>query len=160
MCIVIREEERRVIDAVFERHHRTVYRVCMLYLKNPADAEDMTQTAFLRLLDKSPSLHTPEHEKAWLVRTAVNLCKNDLRSFRRKNVPLNETLTAPQAETGDVLSLVLSLPKKYKAPLYLHYYEGYSAVEIAKMLKTRESTVRSWLMRGRGMLRMELETHG
>jgi RNA polymerase sigma-70 factor (ECF subfamily) len=166
-----------MIEDVFERHHRTVYRVCMLYMKNPSDAEDMTQNTFLRLIDghgprrmsgssraneqnSYPLFESIEHEKAWLVRTAVNLCKNDLRSFRRKAVPLPETLAAPEAGSGETLALVLSLPKKYKTPLYLHYFEGYSAVEIAKMLKTREATVRSWLMRGRNLLRMELESNG
>ncbi|MDR0324940.1 MAG: RNA polymerase sigma factor [Oscillospiraceae bacterium] len=147
-----------MIEEIFGRHHKTVYRVCMLYLKNPADAEDMTQNVFLNLLDKKPSFQSGEHEKAWLVRVAVNACKNDLRSFRRKNVPLPPTLAAPETETGETLALVLALPGKYKMPLYLHYFEGYSAVEIAKMLKTREATVRSWLMRGRNLLRMELES--
>jgi RNA polymerase sigma-70 factor (ECF subfamily) len=149
-----------MIEAIFERHHKTIYRVCMLYMKNTADAEDMTQNTFLRLMDKDPSFASAEHEKAWLVRTAVNLCKNDLRSFRRKAVPLAETLAVQKTGTGETLELVLSLPKKYKAPLYLHYFEGYSAVEIAKMLKTRESTVRSWLMRGRNLLRLEIEADG
>jgi RNA polymerase sigma-70 factor (ECF subfamily) len=149
-----------VIEAIFERHNKTVYRVCMLYMKNPADAEDMTQNTFLRLLDKGVSFASAEHEKAWLVRTAVNLCKNDLRAFRRKAAQLPETLAAPEAGTGETLALVYALPKKYRTPLYLHYYEGYNAVEIAKMLKARESTVRSWLMRGRNMLRMEIGADG
>jgi RNA polymerase sigma-70 factor (ECF subfamily) len=146
-----------MVEAIFERHHKTVYRVCMLYLKNPADAEDITQSVFLRLLSKTPSFQSAEHEKAWLVRAAVNACKNDLRSFRRRNVELPPALAAPEAGTGEVLSMVLALPKKYKIPLYLHYFEGYSAVEIAKMLKIRETTVRSQLMRGRNLLRLELE---
>jgi len=64
-----------MIEAIFEQHHKTVYRVCMLYLKNPADAEDITQGVFLRLLSKKPAFETSEHEKAWLVRTAINACK-------------------------------------------------------------------------------------
>lgn len=148
-----------MIEEIFERRHRTVYRVCMLYMKNPADAEDMTQDTFLRLIGKNPSFASAEHEKAWLVRTAINLCKNDLRSYRRKTVRLPETLASYEAETGETLALVLSLPKKYRIPLYLYYYEGYSAVEIAKTLRTRESTVRSWLMRGRNLLKMELEAN-
>jgi RNA polymerase sigma-70 factor (ECF subfamily) len=150
----------RVIEEIFSRHHAAVYRVCMLYMKNTADAEDMTQNTFLKMMEKAPVFASSEHEKAWLVRTAVNLCKNDLRSFRRKTAELPETLAAKETGADETLRLVFALPKKYRTPLYLHYYEGYSAVEIARMLKTRESTVRSWLMRGREMLRMELDDNG
>ena len=102
------------IAEIFDRHHRTVYRVCWSFLKNSADAEDAVQDAFLALIRSSPELESEEHEKAWLIRTASNLCINMLRSPRRKTEPLDETLQAvgtADLPVGEVLDAVLALPE-------------------------------------------------
>ncbi len=98
-----------------------------------------------------------EHEKAWLLRVAINACKDDLRNFFRRNTLPLETITELEAEIPedfrDVLEAVLSLPEKYKNPIYLHYYEGYSAAEIGAILGKKENTVYSLLSRGRRLLK-------
>lgn len=135
-----------------------VRRLCVLHLKNRQDTEDVFQTVFLKYLLHDAPFASKEHEKAWLVRVTVNACRDVLRSFFRKSsVPLElaEELSAEE-EDREVLRAVLELPPKYKDAVYLHYYEGYSAAEIGKILQKRENTVYTWLARGREILRQRL----
>ncbi len=147
----------RDIEDLFRRHHATVYRVCLLHLKNRADAEDMTQNVFLRMMSNHTAFVNSEHEKAWLIRAATGMCHNTWRTPWRNTEALDETIAAPEHAPDATLALVLALPPKYRAALYLHYYEGYTATEIGNMLGGREATARSWLLRGRQMLKMQLE---
>ena len=105
-----------------------------------------------------------EHEKAWLLRVAINACKDYLKSFFRRSVVSFEALREMEAEEQEdhreVLAAVLSLPVKYKDVIYLHYYEGYSAAEVGKILGKKENTVYSLLSRGRGMLKEMLGGDG
>ncbi len=137
-----------------------VRRICFLHLKNHADTEDIFQTVFLKYALHSGVFESPEHEKAWMIRVTTNACKDMLRSlFRHNTVPLE--LVADQAIWEDpkhqeVLAAVLSLPKKYKDTIYLHYYEGYTAAEIALILGKKENTVYSLLARARTFLKETL----
>ena len=137
-----------------------VVRLCTLYLKNHADTEDIFQTVFLKYVLSSVCFESEQHEKAWFIHVTINACKDLLRSvFRRRTVPLDEVLELPAPVTGDnreVLEAVLSLPDKYKEVVYLHYYEGYTAPEIAQILRKNKSTVYTLLQRARGMLRDRL----
>lgn len=136
-----------------------VRRICLVHLKNEADSQDVFQNVFLKYLLHSPDFENSEHEKAWFIRVAVNACK-DLRKawFFRRTVPLEELSEQAAAETGDrpVLEAVLCLPAKYKDVIYLHYYEGYTAAEIGKILKKNPNTVYTLLTRGRELLRKSL----
>lgn len=135
-----------------------VRRLCVLHLKNRQDTEDVFQTVFLKYLLHDAPFASKEHEKAWLVRVTVNACRDVLRSFFRKSsvsLELAEELSAEE-EDREVLRAVLELPPKYKDAVYLHYYEGYSAAEIGKILQKRENTVYTWLARGREILRQRL----
>ena len=121
-------------------------------LHSPADAEDAVQEAFLRLLTASPRFRDAQHEKAWLIRTTLHRAADIQRAAARKNVPLEEA-TGVQTEESGLLAAVRSLPEKYSAVLYLHYYEGYSIKEIAKLLGVPAPTVGTRLARGRERLR-------
>ena len=130
------------------------------YLKSTDDAQDICQTVFLKLLQKPRAFSSPEHEKAWIIRTAVNLCKDHLKSgWRRATVALDaaEAVPAPAEEEGSLLSAVNLLPPKYRTVIYLYYYEGYSVAEIAAILRKSQETVRTRLHRARGMLREKLQ---
>lgn len=145
---------------LYHRHIDMVFRICFLYMKNGADAEDMAQAVFLRLLETGKTFENEEHEKAWLIRISVNLCLNQLRHWWRKTVELDDAgdIAAKDAfEPDETLEKVLSLPPKYKTAIYLHYYEGYPAAEIARLMKMRASTVRGHLLTGRKLLKMQLE---
>ena len=135
----------------------------MIHLKNYADTEDIFQTVFLKYVLSSVSFESKEHEKAWIIRTAVNLCKDHLKSgWRRATVALDaaEAVPAPAEEEGSLLSAVNLLPPKYRTVIYLYYYEGYAAREIAQLLGEKPATVSTQLNRGRQQLRTLLESEG
>lgn len=133
--------EQEVALAI-ERYADMVRRICMLYLKNTSDTEDIFQEVFLKYALYSKSFTGHEHEKAWVIRVTINQCKDFLKSFfRSKTVSVEELLEAPHGpgnQNKEVLRAVLTLPQKYKEVVYLHYYEGYTAVEIGQLLKKRQ----------------------
>ena len=148
------------IEGIFNRHMKTVYRLCYSYFGNAADAEDATQSVFMKLVDRPRDFNDEEHERAWLLVTAANHCKDVLKSAARKRVvdmPDELADSSPQpGEGGDLLQAVLALPDKYKDCVYLHYYEGYSTDEIASMTDTPPSTVRNRLSDARALPRKAL----
>lgn len=136
-----------------------LFKISMTHLCNKEDAEEAMQEAFFKLLYKSPEFNDNEHEKAWLIRTIVNICKD-----MRKNVWYKKTVKIEEVEEYydnsrdlDVIMDVFSLPMKFKTIIYLHYFEGYSIKEISGVLKLTESAVKMRLMRGRQLLKMKLE---
>lgn len=132
----------------------------MIHLKNYADTEDIFQTVFLKYALSSVVFESPEHEKAWLIRVTVNACKDLLKSFfRSRTVSLDELLEHPAQLPPDhreVLEAVLALPTKYRDAVYLHYYEGYTAPEIGRILGKNTNSVYTLLTRSRQMLREKL----
>ncbi|MEG2699783.1 MAG: sigma-70 family RNA polymerase sigma factor [Hungatella sp.] len=151
--------EEHEINRVIEQYADMVQRICFLHLNNRSDTEDMFQTIFLKYALSSVTFKDSDHEKAWLIRVSINACKDRMRSLlRHPTVPLD--LLAEQAaipvESRELLSLVLALPKKYKDVIYLFYYEGYTAVEIAKILNKNENTIYSLLSRARKQLKEQL----
>lgn len=144
---------------IYERNVDTVYRICYSYLKNKTDAEDMVQETFIRLLRKEIKFENYNHEKAWLIVTASNLCKNSLKSWKNKIENIEDYSSIKSKEEKDIdetLHIVLELPNKYKTTIYLYYYEGYSSLEIAKITGKKESTIRSQLKRGREILKVKI----
>ena len=140
-----------------------ILRLSYTYLKNTHDAQDICQTVFLKLLQKPQAFSCSGEEKAWIIRTAVNLCKDHLKSgWRRATVALDaaEAVPAPAEEEGSLLSAVNLLPPKYRTVIYLYYYEGYAAREIAQLLGEKPATVSTQLNRGRQQLRTLLESEG
>jgi RNA polymerase sigma-70 factor (ECF subfamily) len=144
-------------DRVLELYADMVRRICFIHLKNYADAEDVFQEVFMKYLLRDRQFESDAHEKAWLIRVAVNACKDVIKSFFRKNATsLEELIAEPfylQESESEVLGAVLALPEKYRDVIYLHYYEGYSAIEIAKTLGKNENTIYTWLDRARKRLK-------
>lgn len=148
------------LEALYERHVDMLWRICFTFLKNKADTEDAVQSTFIQLLSFNKRLENEAHEKAWLIVTAKNICKNYLRHWwqkNRKELPAEGMGEMQVREADELLEQVLELPEKYKMAIYLYYYEGYSSAEIAKILRQKEATVRSHLSRGRAQLRAYLE---
>lgn len=150
------------LTQAMEMHADTVKRICVLYLKNHADTEDIFQTVFLKYTLSPTAFESPEHEKAWLIRVTINACKDLLRSFfRRRTVPLQEAAELPAEEAhSEVLEAVLALPESYRSVIYLHYYEQYTAPQIADILGKNTNTVYTLLTRGRDRLRDALGGDG
>ncbi|MBB3110878.1 RNA polymerase sigma-70 factor (ECF subfamily) [Paenibacillus phyllosphaerae] len=149
----LNESVRRAL----ELYSPSLIRIAFAYLKNTADAEEVTQDVFLAYLQKRPVFDNGEHEKAWLIRTTINKSKNMLKTgwFRSRN-PVPEDLSYLPKEESDVLQAVLALDKKYRIPIHLHYYEGYSIQEIAAILEAKPATVGTWLARGRAILKEKI----
>ncbi|MBO4937562.1 MAG: sigma-70 family RNA polymerase sigma factor [Oscillospiraceae bacterium] len=145
------------VNEAMERYSDMILRLCMVYLKNGADAEDIFQTVFLKYALYRKAFENEEHEKAWLIRVTINACKDLLKSFFRSRTIAMEELTvyAPEVtvEQYVVMEAVWSLPKQYRDVIYLHYYEGYSAPEIAGILKRNPNTVYTHLYKGTQLLR-------
>ena len=148
------------VNTTIEQYADTIARLCMVCLKNPADSEDISQTVFLKYALCDTVFESEEHKKAWLIRVTVNACRDLLKSFfHSRTVPLDTLLQYP-AETTDsnreVLEAVLALPKQYREVIYLHFYEGYTAPEIARLLKKNTNTVYTLLRRAKDILKVSL----
>ncbi len=151
----MRENE---LKSYYEAYAETVYRLCYSFMKNASDAEDMLQETFLKLATQRKTFESSEHVKAWLIVTASNICRNALKHWWRHHEELTDETAGskPQEEENDVLAAVLSLPYKYKLSVYMFYYEGYTAEEIAKLTGKPAGTVRSDLHTARKLLRDKL----
>lgn len=162
------------IEGIFRRHVKTVWRLCYSYLGSEAEAEDATQATFMRLIDHPRSFEDEDHERAWLLVVAANVCKDVLKSAARTRVvPLSDDALEPAADQeggvgidparavehddGDaVLKAVRELPEKYREVVFLHYYEGWKTDDIARHLGAPPSTVRNRLRDARLLLKKAL----
>ena len=146
------ESVRRAVTA----YSRMLLRLAMTRLPSSADAEDVVQEVFLKLLTARPQFRDAEHEKAWLIRTTLHRACDMARSAERRNLPLEAAEAVPGRELPEpspVLSAVRALPAKYSAVIHLYYYEGYSIKEISQLLRLPVPTVGTRLSRGRERLR-------
>ncbi|MBQ9437600.1 MAG: sigma-70 family RNA polymerase sigma factor [Lachnospiraceae bacterium] len=137
----------------------TILKISYMYLRETHDAEDICQDVFLKLLAKNIQFDDLSHEKAWIIRTSINACKDHLRTaFWKRAVDLREAkeIPAPQKPESALLDLVMTLPKNYRISIYLHYYEGYAVGEIADLLGKSENTISAYLSRGRKKLKAML----
>ncbi len=134
-----------------ERYSDTVYRAAVHHC-NGSDAEDVVQDVYERLLRHGGGFESEEHLKAWLLRVTINRCHDLTRAASQKDVRLDESVPAPPAADGSVLAAVRALPENYRSAIYLHYYEGYTAAEIGRMMGAPTNTVLSWLRRARVQL--------
>lgn len=140
------------LSELFARYGDDVYRFAYSITRHAADAEDVCQSVFCRLAEGRTELK-PGKEKAWLLACAANACKNRFRFLKRwQSLPL-EAADVPGGNGREVLEAVLSLPEKYRAPVHLYYYEGYSQGEIADILGLRLTAVQTRMQRARAMLK-------
>lgn len=142
------------VEAVLDKYGNNLYRICLVTLKNQADAEDALQDTLVRYLQKAPRFESEEHQKAWLIRVAVNICRDMLRKRRYHQEEL-ENIPVPQADEQQqsALDALLTLQEQFRIPMILHYVEGYSVAELAKLLSLTQSAVKMRLSKGRTLLR-------
>ena len=144
------------VEKYVHMYHTMLYRVAFSYLRSRADAEDVCQDAFLRLMNYPGEFPTDEDCKRWLIRVAVNLSKNRLKYRRTHGEPQDPLdaahIPAEQTAESELLPLIKSLPPEYGAVIHLFYYEGDSAREIAQILDISVTAVTSRLSRGRRRL--------
>ena len=138
----------------------TVYRVAYGWLKSPDDANDVTQDVLLELYKTDKVFESDTHIKNWLLRVAINRCKMFFRSPWRRTENIDdyvETLACEQKSDKELFKAVMELDKKYRVPLLLFYYGGYSTAEVASILGIPEKTVSTRLFRARAKLKTVLE---
>lgn len=151
---------QHMVREIYERHADNIYRLCYSYMKNGEDAQDALQNTFVKLMKSDKKFESVDHEKAWLIVTAGNTCKDMLKSWwHRTTVSFDdsflENLTGDE-EDRELMEEILKLPTNIRVSIYLHYYEGYSSAEIGKMLKKGDGTVRGYIAKGRKMLKERL----
>lgn len=147
---------------IYEKYKNLLFRIAFTMLKNCDDAEDVLQEVFIKRVYNAPVFETDEHEKRWLIRVTINLCKNHLMSFWNRNrteIEDIEVMESWQLDSEEKLLLqeVIFLPEKHRVAIYLHYFEGYTCKEIAQMLGSRESTIKMRLKKGRELLKLKME---
>ncbi len=152
--LINQETINQQAERLLTDYGNNVLRLAYAYLHNMNDAEEILQDTLIQFLKTAPTLDSPKHEKAWLLRVAANLSKNRIDyNQRRLADELNEELVAKEREDlSFVWEEVKALPINQREAVHLFYYEGYTTAEIGKMLGRRESTVRSDLRRGRARL--------
>lgn len=148
----------QTIEEALERYGNVLYRLALVMLQRPMDAEDVVQETFIRYLAKLGTFREGEHEKAWLLTVCTNLCRDALRARHRyPQVGLEQV-----SEVGDVpqdravWAALMALPEKYREVLVLHAVEGYRTEEIAKIIGKTPSAVKMRLSRGRKQLEESL----
>lgn len=148
------------LNRVMETYADMVRRICFVHLKNRHDTEDVFQNVYMKYMLYEKEFSDSEHEKAWFVRVTINACTDWLRYLSHRKWVSLEAITEERAvlddSSAEVMEIVLRLPEKYRNVIYLFYYEGYSAVEIAGILGRKENTVYTWLSRAKEILREKL----
>ncbi len=148
------------VNRAIEQYADMVRRLCVIHLNCQADAEDIFQTVFLKYALSSVKFQDGEHEKAWLIRVTINACRDLLKSFFHSRTLSLDELAEQAAEMPEdhreVLDAVLALPQKYREVIYLHFYEGYTAPEIGRILRKNVNTIYTLMARAKGELRVKL----
>lgn len=156
------ETAENYIGSLLDKYGNTILRLAYTYLKNQADAEDVVQDVFLSIIEKQPVFNDETHEKSWIIRAAINTCKDRLKLYWNKNkcsiddigeISSNDTYNIDST----ILDAVMSLSEKYRIVVYMFYYEEYSTPEIARLIGKSEVTVRSLLHRARKQLKIMLK---
>ena len=151
-------DERQNGARVLEAYGDAILRLAYSYLHSRTDAEDVLQDTLVQYLTKRPAFEGPAHEKAWLMRVAINLCKNQLSApWKRRWEELDEDQPCFDQEESAVLEAVNGLPVKYREVVICVYFQDMSVTETASLLGLAEGTVKSRLSRGRERLRKLLE---
>ena len=157
-----RPEER--ISRMIKTYEKDLLRLCCVYLKDSSMAEDAVQETFLKAYKNLHSFRGESSEKTWLIRIAINVCKDIQRTawFRNIGRMVNlDDVQIPQVQEHDIKSAVVAeimrLPKKLKEVVLLYYYEDMNQSEIAEILNVSITTVHRRLEKARALLKDMLE---
>ena len=136
---------------------RRLYRVARTMLPREADCEDAVQEALLRAWDRLHTLREEAYFETWLIRILINQCKTFYRRRPPEPTELTEDIPQPQPGETPLLDALMTLPQKPRVALELHYIEGYSVKEAARLLNVPEGTLKWRLSRGRALLKQAIE---
>ena len=151
----IQTEQR--YNEIVENYSDMIFRIAYQYLFNKYDAEDIVQEVFVKLLTKRVIFKDEEHIKSWLIRVTINQCLDYKKSLTKKSTVPIENMEIPfEQKEGEILEELQLLKEDERNVLYLYYYEGYTSVEIAGILKKPQSTIRNYLHEARAILKERL----
>lgn len=166
---VVMEKERAYstaeIEDMVKRYGNMIFRLALVKMKQKESADDIFQEVFVRLIKLRNRLENCEHEKAWMIKTTLNCCKDMWKSAWVRRV-VYEGLDSANADNNmiekddGIYTLVLKLPDKYRVIVHLYYYEEFNIKEIGDMLKMNSNTVSTRLKRAREILKKELVKGG
>ena len=142
------------IERIVNVYGDMLFRMCYIMLGNRADAEDAVQDTMIRCYQKAPDFESEAHERAWLIVTAKNRCRDVLR-FRRRNLqacPVELPAEMSDDADGSILQALMAVPEKYRIVLELYYVEGYRTEDIARIIRRTTSAVKMRLKKGRRLL--------
>ncbi|MBQ0059713.1 MAG: RNA polymerase sigma factor [Lachnospiraceae bacterium] len=142
--------------AIAQKYMDTIYRVAYSWTKNSDDANDVTQDVLIQLYKTTKDFESESHIKNWLIKVTVNQCKMLFRSPWKKMEDIEayaNTLGFEEASHLDLFQSIMNLDKKYRVPILLYYYEGYSTAETASLLGIPEKTVSTRLFRAKAKLK-------
>lgn len=148
------------LEQTVQNYSDMLFRLCFMMVKNEHDTQDILQETFITYMRTNKHFESEEHKKAWLIKVSQNKCKDFLRFHKRhQHVPIEsveETLdlyqTFPLAEQVE-FDFIWNLDVKYRSVILLHYMEGYSMEEVAKMLNITLAAARKRLQRARAELK-------
>ena len=153
--------DSREYEQIVKDNIDTIYRIALSHTRTTADADDVVQQTFMKLLTKSVRFNDEEHVKKWLIRVCVNECNSIFSSFWRRNVlsisEIPEDVVFEDRKNTALYEAIRELPAKYRVIVYLFYYEGYATKEISEIINIKEATVRTRLVTARKMLRAKLK---
>ena len=147
-------------EMAIEKYTQLVYGIALTELKSKSDADDVFQEVFLLHYNNELEFESDEHEKSWLIRTAINFCKKyNYSTWSKKRAPLDEAnaFTLSDVEENRVFEEVRALKPKYSLPIYLKYFENMPTEKIAYVMNISPAAVRKRLSRARAMLKERLE---
>lgn len=146
------EKLKALIARQGDRVYRMAFSIC------PSDADDVWQEVFLKWLRAKPVFPDETRERAWLLKVTANLCRDRLQTpWYKRREDLSESIPAPAQDGENLRELIERLPKDLRAPVFLHYYEGYSTKDCAELLELKESTLRMRLHRACALLKNWIE---
>jgi len=148
-------------NKVFDAYNKDIFRLIYSFTLDVCESKDILQETFLKYYKNINKLTLEEIEiKKWLIKVAANLSKDYLRKIKRQKliITADDNIYAVH-HTFDIefLEVLKKLDKKYRIPVYLHYYEGYKTKEISTILNIKHSAVKMRLLRAKKILKKEME---
>ncbi len=166
--VISRQDRSAEIETLIDEYGDDILRLCYIYTKDYSQAEDLFQEVFIKIYKSLDNFRQDSDIYTWITRIAINTCKDYLKSaWIKRNILFwdvkteekgtVETDVIKEIERDYILNAVLNLPEKYRVVIYLYYYKGFTTADMAQILKTKESTIRSRLMRAREILKSNLK---
>lgn len=148
-------------NRIFELYHKDIFRLIYSFTLNKEDAKDILQETFLKFYKNINKISNEDIEiKRWLIKVASNKCKDNFKSFWKRNIIKTDMINDNNSVTNkekELIDLLNNLKSQYRIPLYLYYYEGYKIEEISQILNEKISTIKMRLLRAKKILKEELE---